>query len=667
MDIKEQINALRSELDKHNYQYYILDQPLISDTEFDLKMKLLQKLESDYPEFDDPNSPSKRVGGGITKNFETVVHSHRMYSLENGYNSEEVIEWYNRILKSTGRAHVELVCELKYDGASISLEYLDGHFQRAITRGDGLQGDEVSENIRTIKTIPLKLQTNHFKGFSVFRGEVVLPIDGFNKLNELQESKGLPLYANPRNTASGTLKLQDSSEVAKRPLECLIYGGVTEQFAKKHSEFLDLAAAAGFKVPNSYRVCASIDAVFDFLTEWDVKRHELPYETDGVVIKVNEIFLQEEIGYTAKNPRWALAYKFKTETAVTQLKSVSYQVGRTGAVTPVANLEPVQLAGTTVKRASLHNADQIEKLDLHVNDYVFVEKGGEIIPKITGVDFTKRNTDAEKIRFIKNCPECGATLSRTEGEAQHYCTNESNCPPQIIGKIEHFISRKALDIEGLGGETAAQLYRENRITNVADLYDLKLDDLLPLERMAMKSAQNLIDGVAASKSVGFERVLFGLGIRHVGETVAKKLAQHFKTIDHLAAATVEQLLEIDEIGERIAASVVSFFGTESQRELVNRLRAAGLQFEINQEEQVLLSNVLAGQAVVISGVFTTHSRDELKLLVEKHGGKMVSSISAKTSFVLAGENMGPAKLEKANQLGVKIIDEQTFLDMIHEI
>ncbi len=666
MDIKEQITALRNELDKHNYQYYILDQPLISDTEFDLKMKLLQKLEAEYPEFDDVNSPSKRVGGGVTKNFATVVHSNRMYSLENGYNEEEVLEWYNRILKSTGRASVELVCELKYDGASISLEYLDGVFQRAITRGDGIQGDDVSENIRTIKTVPLTLHNQHFKGFSVFRGEVVLPIDGFNKLNELQESKGLPLYANPRNTASGTLKLQDSSEVAKRPLECLIYGGITEQFAKKHSEFLDLASQAGFKVPKSYRVCSSIDAVFAFLNEWDVKRHELPYETDGVVIKVNEIFLQEEIGYTAKNPRWALAYKFKTETAVTQLKSISYQVGRTGAVTPVANLEPVQLAGTTVKRASLHNADQIEKLDLHLNDYVFVEKGGEIIPKITGVDFTKRTSNAQKVIFIDACPECHSPLVRTDGEAQHYCTNESSCPPQIIGKIEHFISRKALDIEGLGGETVAQLFRENRIRNVADLYDLTIGDLLPMERMAMKSAQNLIDGVAASKTVGFERVLFGLGIRHVGETVAKKLAQHFKTVDNLAAATVEELLVIDEIGERIATSVVSFFSNQEQRHLVDRLRLAGLQFEINQEELSLLSNTLEGQAVVISGVFSTHSRDELKILVEKHGGKMVSSISAKTSFVLAGDNMGPAKLEKANQLGVKIIDEQTFLDMIHE-
>jgi len=663
MDVKEKIQQLRNELSQHNYNYYVLDNPTISDYEFDMKLEELQKLEVSHPEFFDPTSPTQRVGGEVTKNFETVVHENRMYSLENSYSKEDLEDWEIRIGKLVD-GEVEFTCELKYDGASMSMIYENGRLVRAVTRGDGFQGDDVTTNVKTIKSVPLQLKGDYPEKFEI-RGEIILPIEGFNKMNEERIEIGEEPYRNPRNTASGSLKLQDSSEVAKRPLECLLYTlmgnslGVSTQF-----ESLKKARDWGFKVPKEAKLAKSMDEVLDYLNYWDKHRHNLPYEIDGVVIKVNSFYQQEELGYTAKSPRWAMAYKFKAEQVSTRLNSISYQVGRTGAITPVANLEPVLLAGTIVKRASLHNADQIEKLDIRVGDEVFVEKGGEIIPKIIAVDLSKRPQDSQPTQYITNCPECGTELVRQEGEAQHYCPNYNGCKPQIIGRIQHFISRKAMDIEGLGGETVALLVNAGLISNYSDLYELTTEQVIPLERMAEKSAENLVNGIVASKQIPFERVLYALGIRYVGETVAKKLAKHYKSIDNLSQATLIDLVTVDEIGVKIAESVVDFFQSEENIQIIKRLKGFGVQLEISAEKLANQSDKLKSLTFVVSGVFETVSRDELKQLIEDNGGKVASSISSKTSFVVAGENMGPSKKQKADSLGIPIITEAEFLQKI---
>ncbi|MGL2986269.1 NAD-dependent DNA ligase LigA [Flavobacterium sp. RSSA_27] len=666
MNIQDTIQQLRSELDQHNYNYYVLDQPQISDFEFDQKLKELQALEAEHPEFFDANSPTQRVGGTITKNFQTVVHDYRMYSLDNSYSKDELLDWEKRIQKVLGDLPLEYTCELKYDGASISITYENGQLSRAVTRGDGFQGDEVTNNIKTIKSIPLQLKGNYPDHFAI-RGEIILPFAGFEKMNQELIEIGETPYSNPRNTASGSLKLQDSSEVAKRPLDCLLYSLVGSNLPFQ-SQFEGLQAARdwGFKAPKEAKLAKNIDEVFEFIDYWDVHRHQLPYETDGVVIKVNALSYQDELGYTAKSPRWAIAYKFKSEQVSTKLNSISYQVGRTGAITPVANLEAVQLAGTVVKRASLHNADQIEKLDIRIGDTVFVEKGGEIIPKIIAVDLEKRPEHSEVTHYITNCPECKTALVRSEGEANHYCPNFYGCPPQIIGRIQHFISRKAMDIEGLGGETVALLYNNGLVHNYADLYDLKVEQLLPLERMAQKSAENLVNGVAKSKEIPFESVLYALGIRFVGETVAKKLAKHYKTIMALEQATLEDLILVDEIGERIARSVIEFFENDENRMIVERLKLHGVQMEIVEKVNPNATTKFLGKTFVVSGVFEQFSRDELKRVIEDNGGKVGSSISSKTDYVVAGENMGPSKLEKATQLGIAILTEENFKLLLDE-
>lgn len=664
MDIQQTIQSLREELNLHNHNYYVLDTPTITDYEFDVKLKELQELEHKYPEFFDENSPTQRVGGMITKNFNTITHVNRMYSLDNSYSKEDVLDWEKRIQKILGDVPLEYTCELKYDGASISMTYEHGKLKRAVTRGDGFQGDEVTNNIKTIRSVPLQLKGDYPDVFEI-RGEIILPLEGFAKMNQELIERGETPYSNPRNTASGSLKLQDSSEVAKRPLECLLYTFIGKDVAfSTHFESLEKARAFGFKVPKESKLVKSIDAIFEFIDYWNVHRHDLPYETDGVVIKVNNLHYQDELGYTAKAPRWAIAYKFKAEQVSTRLKSISYQVGRTGAITPVANLEPVQLAGTIVKRASLHNADQIEKLDIRVGDEVFVEKGGEIIPKIIGVDFAKRSLDLLPTIYITKCPECGTELIRKEGEAQHYCPNFYGCPPQIIGRIQHYISRKAMDIEGLGGETVALLFNNNLVHNYADLYDLTIADVVPLERMAQKSAENLVNGIERSKGVPFERVLFALGIRYVGETVAKKLAKHYQSIENLSNASLMDLILVDEIGERIAQSVVEFFENSENQIIINRLKGYGVQLEVKTVFNPDATDKLAGKIFVVSGVFAKFNRDDLKKAIEDNGGKVGSSISAKTDFVIAGENMGPAKLEKANKLNVAIISEDDFIGMI---
>ena len=661
MDIQQTIQALREELNLHNHNYYVLDKPTISDFEFDQKLKQLQELENKHQEFFDENSPTQRVGGTITKNFQTVAHDYRMYSLDNSYSKEDLIDWENRIQKVLGNVALEYTCELKYDGASICITYENGKLKRAVTRGDGFQGDDVTNNIKTIKSIPLKLKGNDFPSKFDIRGEIILPFAGFEKMNQELIEIGETPYSNPRNTASGSLKLQDSAEVAKRPLECLLYYTIGNQLPfDTQFKSLEVARNWGFKVPKEAKLAKNLDEVFDFINYWDGHRHQLPYETDGVVIKVNSFQDQEELGYTAKSPRWAIAYKFKSEQVATKLNSISYQVGRTGAITPVANLEPVQLAGTIVKRASLHNADQIEKLDIRVGDTVFVEKGGEIIPKIIAVDLSKRNTNSPSTVYITHCPECHHALVRGAEEANHYCPNFYGCPPQIIGRIQHFISRKAMDIDGLGGETVALLYNNGLIHNYADLYELKIEQILPLERMAQKSAENLIHGIEKSKQIPFENVLFALGIRFVGETVAKKLAKHYKNIESLKQATLLDLILVDEIGERIAASVVNFFENIENQKIITRLTEHGIQFEINEKVNPNATDKLKGQTFVVSGVFSKFSREELKQLIEDNGGKIGSSISAKTNYVVAGENMGPAKLEKANQLGITILSESEF-------
>jgi DNA ligase (NAD+) len=662
MEIKEKISELRASLHEHNYLYYIKDAPVISDFEFDQMLNSLLELEREYPEFFDANSPTKRVGGGVTKNFKTQLHRYPMYSLSNTYSKEELMQWVTRVEKVLGNEKFEFTCELKYDGASISLTYERGEFLRGVTRGDGSQGDDVSMNLRTIPTIPLELKGDYPSFFEI-RGEIVLPFEGFKAMNEQRIKMGEEPFMNPRNTASGSLKIQDSGLVAKRPLECFLYAlageelGVSSQMAG-----LEKARSWGFKVPDTAILASSIEDVFEYLDYWGKNRFDLPYEIDGVVIKINSFDQQKALGYTAKSPRWAIAYKFQAEQAITELESVSYQVGRTGAITPVANLCPVLLSGTTVKRASLHNADQIEKLALRIGDAVYVEKGGEIIPKIVGVASESRPPRSTEIQFITHCPECQTELIKEEGEVQHYCKNQYGCPTQIIGKIQHFISRKALDIDGLGSETIVLLYQNNLISNVADLYSLDRNDLLPLERMAEKSVDNLLKGVEASKNKPFSKVLFGLGIRYVGETVAKKLVKFFMSIDSLMAAEREQLIEVDEIGDRIADSLIDYFRNSKNVSLINRLKQEGLQ--LVSQEKIGTSTILADHKFVISGVFTRISREELKEKIESLGGIVISSISAKTSFLVAGEGMGPSKKSKAEKLGISIIDESTFFKMI---
>lgn len=664
MNIGEVIEKLREELHAHNYNYYALDNPTISDFEFDQKLKELERLELENPEFYDENSPTQRVGGVVVKNFETVPHRYRMYSLDNSYSKEDLLEWEQRIQKVLGDVDVEYVCELKYDGASISITYENGVLKQALTRGDGFQGDDVTHNIKTIKSVPIKLKGDYPAIFEI-RGEIVLPFKGFEQMNQDLIEIGEVPYSNPRNTASGSLKLQDSSEVAKRPLECLLYNvvGVNELMESQFSS-LEKARSWGFKVPKEAVLVKSIEEVFDFINYWDTHRVGLPYETDGVVVKVNSLYQQEELGYTSKSPRWAMAYKFQAEQVETILESISYQVGRTGAITPVANLKAVQLAGTVVRRASLHNADQIEKLDIRVGDVVYVEKGGEIIPKIVGVNLEARPEDSEPTVYIDTCPECGTDLVRKEGEVQHYCPNFYGCAPQIVGRIQHFISRKAMDVAGLGEETVSLLYQSGLVTTYADLYELKKEEIVPLERMADKSAENLISGIEESKKIPFERVLYALGIRFVGETVAKKLAFHYKNIDALRMAPLEDLIEVDEIGDKIAQSVIAFFENEVNIQVIERLKGYGVQLEVVEKEMIVHSNTFEGKTVVVSGVFTTFTRDEIKVAIEEHGGKVGSSISAKTGFVVAGDKMGPSKLEKAQKLQIPILDEMSFLKMI---
>jgi DNA ligase (NAD+) len=665
MNSLELIKSLREELNLHNHNYYVLDSPTISDYDFDIKLKQLLDLENANPELFDENSPTQRVGGTVTKNFQTLKHDTRMYSLDNSYSKEDLIDWENRIQKVLGNVPLEYTCELKYDGASISITYENGKLKQALTRGDGFQGDDVTNNIKTIKSIPLQLKGQGYPEKFDIRGEIILPFAGFEKMNQELIEIGETPYSNPRNTASGSLKLQDSAEVAKRPLDCLLYFVVGDNLPFD-SQFNGLQSARswGFKAPTESKLAKNLDEVFDFINFWDTNRHKLPYETDGVVVKVNTLQFQEELGYTSKSPRWAIAYKFKSEQVSTQLKSISYQVGRTGSITPVANLEPVQLAGTIVKRASLHNADQIEKLDIRINDTVFVEKGGEIIPKIIAVDLAERPKDSQPTIYITHCPECNTELVRSEGEANHYCPNFYGCPPQIIGRIQHYISRKAMDIEGLGGETVALLFNNGLVKNYADLYDLKVEQILPLERMAQKSAENLVKGVSDSVKIPFESVLYALGIRFVGETVAKKLAKHFKNIHALAVAKFEELILVEEIGDRIAKSVLEFFENQENRIIIERLKNVGIQFEIIEKVNLNATEKLVGKTFVVSGVFSIFSRDELKQTIEENGGKIGSSISAKTDFVVAGENMGPAKLEKANQLKIKILTENEFVDLL---
>ena len=664
MTVKEKIDQLRADLHRHNYNYYVLNAPEISDKEFDDRMRELQELEKEHPEYQDDNSPTMRVGSDLNKNFTQVAHKYPMLSLGNTYSESEVTDFYDRVKKALNE-DFEICCELKYDGTSISLTYENGKLVRAVTRGDGEKGDDVTDNVKTIRTIPLVLHGSYPESFEI-RGEILMPWEVFEELNREKEAREEPLFANPRNAASGTLKLQNSAIVASRKLDAYLYYLLGEELpCDGHYENLQAAAGWGFKTSEHMKKAHSLEEVFEYIRYWDTERKNLPVATDGIVLKVNSMRQQKNLGFTAKSPRWAIAYKFQAERALTRLNKVTYQVGRTGAVTPVANLDPVQLSGTIVKRASLHNADIIEGLDLHIGDMVYVEKGGEIIPKITGVDKDARSMlIGEKVKFITHCPECGSKLIRYEGEAAHYCPNETSCPPQIKGKIEHFISRKAMNIDGLGPETVDMFYRLGLIKNTADLYQLTADDIKNLDRMGEKSAENIIKGIEASKEVPFERVLFALGIRFVGETVAKKIAKSFNDIDELENANLEKLINIDEIGEKIAQSILTYFTNPLNRELIERLKSTGLQLYRREEDLSGYTDKLAGQSIVISGVFTHHSRDEYKELIEKNGGKNVGSISAKTSFILAGENMGPAKLEKAHKLGIKLMSEDEFLALL---
>ena len=666
MVVKDKIKALREALEQHNYNYYVLSAPTISDREFDEMMKELQVLEEAHPEYADPHSPTQRVGSDLSKEFEQVVHKYPMLSLGNTYSEDEVEDFYERIARDLNEPF-EIVAELKYDGTSISLTYEDGRLVRAVTRGDGTRGDDVTANVKTIRSVPLKLMGDRYPATFEIRGEILLPWAEFDRLNKEREEQEEPLFANPRNAASGTLKQQNPAVVAARKLDAYFYYLLGEELpAETHFDNLEAARSWGFKIPNVIRVCNSLEDIYDYIAYWDVERKNLPVATDGIVLKVNSLRQQRNLGFTAKSPRWAIAYKFQAERAVTRLNSVSFQVGRTGAVTPVANLEPVLLAGTTVKRASLHNADIIEGLDLHLGDKVFVEKGGEIIPKIVGVDVEARGLlVGDKVRFIRSCPECGTPLMRPEGEAAHYCPNEAGCPPQIKGKIEHFVTRRAMNIN-MGPETVEDLYEAGYIKDTADLYTLEIADLLRLERWADKSARNLMASLEESKQVPFERVLYGLGIRFVGETVAKRLVSAFHSMEQLEQASFEDLTAVDEIGERIARSIIAYFADERNRTLVNRLMEYGLQMSVPEEKLANRSEKLKGLSIVISGTFAKHSRDEYKAMIEQHGGKNSGSVSGKTDYILAGDNMGPAKLEKAAKLGVKIINEDEFLNMIAE-
>lgn len=666
MVVKDKIKVLREALEQHNYNYYVLSAPTISDREFDEMMKELQILEEAHPEYADPHSPTQRVGSDLSKEFEQVVHKYPMLSLGNTYSEDEVKDFYERIARDLNEPF-EIVAELKYDGTSISLTYEDGRLVRAVTRGDGTRGDDVTANVKTIRSVPLKLMGDRYPATFEIRGEILLPWAEFDRLNKEREEQEEPLFANPRNAASGTLKQQNPAVVAARKLDAYFYYLLGEELpAETHFDNLEAARSWGFKIPNVIRVCNSLEDIYDYIAYWDVERKNLPVATDGIVLKVNSLRQQRNLGFTAKSPRWAIAYKFQAERAVTRLNSVSFQVGRTGAVTPVANLEPVLLAGTTVKRASLHNADIIEGLDLHLGDKVFVEKGGEIIPKIVGVDVEARGLlVGDKVRFIRSCPECGTPLMRPEGEAAHYCPNEAGCPPQIKGKIEHFVTRRAMNIN-MGPETVEDLYEAGYIKDTADLYTLEIADLLRLERWADKSARNLMASLEESKQVPFERVLYGLGIRFVGETVAKRLVSAFHSMEQLEQASFEDLTAVDEIGERIARSIIAYFADERNRTLVNRLKEYGLQMSVAEEKLANRSEKLKGLSIVISGTFAKHSRDEYKAMIEQHGGKNSGSVSGKTDYILAGDNMGPAKLEKAAKLGVKIINEDEFLNMIAE-
>lgn len=663
--VKNRIDELRDALHQHNYNYYVLNQPEISDKEFDDMMYELQQLEKKHPEYIDENSPTMRVGSDLNKNFTQVYHKYPMLSLGNTYSEAEVTEFYERI-KKTINEDFEICCEIKFDGTSISLTYENGSLVQAVTRGDGEKGDDVTNNVKTIKSIPLRLHGNNYPPLFEIRGEILMPWKIFDALNEEREAREEPLFANPRNAASGTLKLQNSSIVASRKLDAYLYYLLGDNLPYDgHYENLQAAATWGFKISDATKKCTSLQEIFDYINFWDIERKNLPVATDGVVLKVNSIAQQKQLGFTAKSPRWAIAYKFQAERATTRLNTVTYQVGRTGAVTPVANLDPVQLSGTIVKRASLHNADIIEALDLHIGDMVYVEKGGEIIPKITGVDMEARGfMHGEKVKFITNCPECGTRLIRFEGEAAFYCPNEATCPPQIKGRIEHFISRKAMNIDGMGPETVDLLYRNKLINNASDLYNLTVDDINGLDRMGLKSAKKIIEGIEASKKTPFERVIFALGIRFVGETVAKRLAKSFKSIEDLEQANLENLINVDEIGSKIAQSIIEFFSVKANQNIVENLKNAGLNLEQSFDESPNKTNKLEGKSIVISGVFKHHSRDEYKNLIELNGGKNVGSISSKTSFILAGDNMGPSKLEKAQKLGISLLNEEEFLELL---
>ena len=660
MNPEKEIINLRNEIHKHTHLYYVEDAPIISDYEFDILLKKLVDFENKFPNFFDPNSPTQRVGGKVSKNFQSIEHDFPMYSLDNSYSKEDLENFHNRVLKKISNKDLNYLCELKFDGVSINLTYENGIFVRAVTRGDGIKGDDVTENVKTIKTIPLKLKGNFPLKFQI-RGEIFIGLKDFNKMNEERAQNGLEPYMNPRNTASGSLKLQDSALVAKRPLQCFLYQVISDN-SKTQSDNLNFAKSWGFNISNTYKLCNNINEVFQFINDWDKERNNLNFEIDGVVVKVNQINYQKILGFTSKYPRWAIAYKFKTMQAQTTLKSVSYQIGRTGAVTPVANLDPVLLGGTIVKRASLHNQDQINKLNLHINDRVIIEKGGEIIPKIVGVEVSKRNLNSEKIIFINNCPNCLSYLQKNESEAHHYCPNTFSCPPQITGRIQHFISRKAMDINGIGNETIELMFKNNLISNYADLYSLKKEDLLSLERMAEKSVENIFQGLDKSKKIPFERVLFALGIRYVGQTVSKNLANEYKSIDNLISKTYDELIMVDEIGERIAKSVVDFFNDSENVLNIEKLKNVGLQFETNTV--VLDSKIFDNKTFVVSGVFDNYSRNELKKTIELNGGKNLSSISSKTSYLLAGNKMGPSKLKKAQDLGIQIISELDFITML---
>lgn len=661
--VQQKIEYLREELHQHNYNYYVLDEPSISDFEFDTKLKELQELEVQHPEFFDPNSPTLRVGGGITKNFPTVQHQFRMYSLDNSYDFNDLEDWEKRIIKAIDEP-VEFVAELKYDGASISILYENGKLSQAVTRGDGFQGDEITANVRTISDVPLTLKGDFPERFFM-RGEIYLTRINFDKINSQREEEGLDPFMNPRNTASGSLKIQDSGEVRKRGLSAVLYQFVGENLhAETHWELLEKAKIWGFRTSSQAKLCKTLDDVKNFINYWDEKRHELPFEIDGIVLKVNSLKQQQQLGYTAKSPRWAMAYKFKAEKVETELLAVTYQVGRTGAITPVANLKPVLLAGTVVKRASLHNEDIIKKLDLHKHDFVFVEKGGEIIPKIVGVNSEKRNPQNTEIQYIKNCPECGTELVKIEDQAVHFCPNETHCPPQVMGKMIHYVSRKALNIESLGQETIAQLYREKLIENPADFYALKKEQLLPLERMAEKSAQNIIDGIEKSKEIPFEKVLYGIGIKHVGETVAKKLVKNFTTIDDLKNATSEELCQVEDIGQKIADSIVEFFQNPENNLMIERLKSYGVQLQKGENTNGILSNVLDGKTFLFTGKLSLFTREQAEEMVEKNGGKNISAVSKNLNYLVVGEKAG-SKLKKAQDIGtITILDEQGFLDLI---